>query len=418
MLEHFYKRKGLPEKLRAGPLAQHLDLLAEYLSEQGYSTTWARNHLHLASHLSLYAASLGIRRPKGITPIVRDEFVRLHLPACRCYAYRVSSERSAMTVLRHVMDVLQLPQDRPPRTRRSAADRLLSEYETFLLRHRGVTPTTVYLHNRPVESFLKTLGPSVSRTRCRRLTRADVVDFYSRHMTGQSRSYSRRTTCALRSFLRFLMTQGWLRRDLAEGVPSVPHFQQATLPKGLPWPDVEKFLSSLDRTTEIGKRDYAMFLLLATYGVRSCQVRKLKLKDILWDKEAIGFPACKGGRPLVLPLLPEVGQAIVDYLKNGRPASSYKEVFLTAIAPRRPLCPTGLQQCTRTYLQRAHIRSNHKGTHLFRHAFATRLVQQGQPFKAIADLLGHQDLSSTQIYAKVDIENLRDVGLPWPGGIP
>ena len=149
--------------------------------------------------------------------------------------------------------------------------------------------------------------------------------------------------------------------------------------------------------------------------MRGVQVRTLELQDIQWQKNQILFKASKNGKDSLLPLIMPVGESLLDYLQNSRPNSLYPQVFLTCCAPYRPLhSASSLTAIIQTYINKAGIDIPVKGSHAFRHGFATRMLQQNHSLKEIADVLGHRDLSTTFIYTKVDFNTLNQVGLPWP----
>jgi site-specific recombinase XerD len=165
----------------------------------------------------------------------------------------------------------------------------------------------------------------------------------------------------------------------------------------------------------VGRRDYAIIQLLFTYGVRGGQVRALRLEQIDWAQSRILFAASKGGKDSCLPLTAEVGESLLDYLQNARPPTSDPQVFLTTRAPYHPLPrSSSLSVIIERRIQTAGIEIPSKGAHAFRHGFATRMLEQGQPLKAIADVLGHRYLGTTFIYTKVDFNSLQQVALEWP----
>jgi len=171
----------------------------------------------------------------------------------------------------------------------------------------------------------------------------------------------------------------------------------------------------IDRTTSVGRRDYAIIRLLYTYGVRGGQVRALMLDDIAWRDNRIRFPAAKGGKAVIVPLTDEAGEALLDYLRHARPASPQPEVFLTVAPPHRALrIPSTVTVLVVQALERAGVDIPKAGSHVFRHGFAQRMLAQGESLKTIADLLGHRHLDTTFIYTKVDLDALHLLPLDWP----
>ena len=164
----------------------------------------------------------------------------------------------------------------------------------------------------------------------------------------------------------------------------------------------------------MGRRDYAMFLLITTYGLRSCEVVSLTLDDIEWRADRLRVPRSKVRAPLVLPLTPEVGAAILDYLKDGRPASGDRKVFLRVRSPAGPLKPTAATEAFQGWVRRAGLAIPYQGPHCLRHSLAIHLLRQGTPLKTIGDLLGHRSFESTCVYLRLQIDDLREVALSLP----
>jgi len=293
---------------------------------------------------------------------------------------------------------------------------LASEYTAFLRECRGLAPATVRIRGKFVTAFLS----GGLKHRCAPDEIADLhPSLIHDHVISAGRTLNRASrkhlVSSLRSFLRFLHIKGYVNRDLTSAVPVIPIAKLDRLPRGIAWEDVQKLLAAPDRDTLAGQRNYAVLLLVATYGVRIGQIRGLSLKDIDWDRRLISFPTLKKGKPLCLPLQAEVAEALLDYLSENRGDIESSRVFLTVKGPRRPLCDTNsLYDPLKRLYRLAGINAPVIGAHSIRHAFATRLTQQGMPMKTIADLLGHRSLESTFVYTKVDLPRLRALADEWP----
>jgi integrase/recombinase XerD len=192
--------------------------------------------------------------------------------------------------------------------------------------------------------------------------------------------------------LRFAFSHGYLARDLADALERLPCFTQDRLPRGPQWEDLDKLLATVDQFTAQGRRDFAILTVLITYGVRAGQLVRLRLDDVHWREGTILFPQAKGGRRIQAPLTPPVGNAIANYLRDGRPMTPERQIFLSLHPPFPPLVATSIDRVISQAFERAHVRSPHRGSHAIRHAWATRAMAQGQSLKAIADLLGHRSL--------------------------
>jgi integrase len=216
----------------------------------------------------------------------------------------------------------------------------------------------------------------------------------------------------LRVLLRFLHRQRLIAIDLSRVLPRGRNYKQAAIPRAIPWSDVERVLASIDRRSSVGKRDYAMLLLMATYGLRAQEVAALTLSAIDWPRAQFHVLGRKAGNSTTYPLAAPIGDAIVDYLKHGRPTSTDRHVFLRLAAPFTALAG-GFSVSHRAtfYLRRAGISVARPGSHTFRHSCVQRLIEADVPFKQIGDYIGHRSASATQVYAKVAMHKLRALAL-------
>jgi integrase/recombinase XerD len=298
---------------------------------------------------------------------------------------------------------------------RTSTAEVLDAYLTFLNTHQGLAKATVVLRRLHVEPFLRSLEVSGVLTDISGLAPATVHDYIietSRPLTRASRKH---LVSGLRSFLRFAHVTGLLKRDLVPAVPVIVTRKLDRLPQTISWEAVQKLLATPDRATLVGKRDYAILRLVASYGLRIGQAIHLHTRDILWHEELVRFPAEKGCQALCFPLLTEVAEALLSYLGARGNVGSSEQVFLTVRRPYRPLgINNHLGSALKSYYQRAGIPATRYGAHAIRHAFATRLMEHGTPMKNIADLLGHRSIQTTFLYTKVDVARLRTLAEEWP----
>jgi site-specific recombinase XerD len=299
--------------------------------------------------------------------------------------------------------------------------KILQEYLDHLKYERHLVETTVKAHQMYITPLLEGLGAAPVKA-LYKLSPEQVLVFFTNHAQDRGLSSRRYLRQALRSFFRFCHQKGYLERDLAEAVPQIRHYRLSDVPRGVSDEDARKTLEAIDRTTPIGRRDFAMIQLLHTYGVRGAQVygvrgaqvRALRVEDIRWRENRVRFPACKGGKEVIEPLTEEVGESLLEYMRYGRPQALCPEVFLTVHPPYRPLQPACRLSTIVTERMRKAGVSRPKGSHGFRHGFATRMLRHGQSIKTIADLLGHRNINSTFIYTKVDLKTLAQLPLDWP----
>jgi site-specific recombinase XerD len=292
---------------------------------------------------------------------------------------------------------------------------LISQYLEFLRDQQSLSDATIVIRRQVIQRFLNSIGRHATPSRLRHLGAKRIHDYVIQHAPELSRASRKHLTSSLRSFLRFAHVRGYLPRDLVDAVPVIATRRLAHLPRGLTWDEVQRLLKAPDRRTAAGRRDYAMLLLMATYGVRVGQVTTLRRHDIRWHEQIIAFAPSKGGKPLQFPLEKPVAEALLAYLRHDRGAAPFEEVFLTVRGVRRPLGPNNhLGSTLKPYYRRAGIDAPVKGTHAIRHAVATHLLKHGISIKTIADFLGHRLIDTTYIYTKVDIEQLRTLACPWP----
>ncbi|HYN65001.1 MAG TPA: tyrosine-type recombinase/integrase, partial [Candidatus Limnocylindrales bacterium] len=291
----------------------------------------------------------------------------------------------------------------------TAVDVLLGEYRGYLLDERGLAIGTVGHYLDVAGAFLSWL-PDGAAVEC--LSGEQVIEFVLRECRVRSVESSKTLVCGLRSLLRFLFANGLTGRSLAEAVPTVARRRQR-LPRGLDAQTVAALLSSCDRRTAVGRRDYAILLLLVRLGLRSCEVAALTLEDLDWRAGELRVWTGKGRRVDRLPHPDDVGQALAGYLRRGRPRDESRAVFLRVRAPRAGLSANGIKQVVRHACGRAGVPEC--GAHRLRHTAASELLRAGAPLEEIAQLLRHRDVATTAIYASVDRAALATLAKPWPG---
>ena len=212
--------------------------------------------------------------------------------------------------------------------------------------------------------------------------------------------------------LRSLHRQRILATDLSGAIDRRREYRQATIPRSITWEQVRTVIAGIDRRDVQGKRDYAMLLLLVTYGLRANEVARLTLDDLDWKRDRLRVRHRKGGHAtMTYPLSPQVGAALVEYLQYGRAKTADRHVFLNVLAPFAPVTMSNVSQRSTLYLRRARIGVPRPGSHTFRHACVKRLVDADFSFKTIGDYVGHRRPATTQIYGKVAVETLRQVAL-------
>jgi site-specific recombinase XerD len=296
---------------------------------------------------------------------------------------------------------------------------LCEEYAKWLAEMRGLAQETVAERKAEAGRFLRWLGKRVTRQ-----TLVIDIEHVDSYMKSRAESLQRASTKGLaiylRSFLRWLHTSRRCAQDLSLCVRAPSLYALEGIPSALQPREVTNILSIAKQDhSAIGIRDYAILMLLAEYGLRAGEVASLRLDDVDWRKEVIRIRHRKTGVTSWLPLLPEVGEAILCYLRQARPKTSFREIFIRGIAPYRPFrSGSSLYSRARYRIDAAGISATGKrGPHAFRHARATSLMQASVPLKEIGDLLGHRSADSTLIYLKLATEDLRELALEIPAEV-
>lgn len=290
--------------------------------------------------------------------------------------------------------------------------RCLRAFAYWLEEVRGLAISSITVRVTSVRLFLEALDDSGGVHTLRCLTVTQVEDFFIGYAKDHGPAAKRSMCAGVRLFLRFADLRGWVRPDLESAVISLRRYRLSRVTRGL---DRKSVLRLVEASTEMSARDHCLVLLFAIYGVRRGQVCGLRLEDVDWRKKTITFLAHKGGKSVQHILVPSVAEALAKYLTNERPIVEIQSVFLRAKKPYLPLGPSAITTLVRALMARLCIEGCiHYGPHALRHAFATHLLQNGQPLKVIADLLGHRSLGAASIYAKVDHPLLLDVAEEWP----
>jgi site-specific recombinase XerD len=290
-----------------------------------------------------------------------------------------------------------------------ATSELLEGYHQMLAHERGLSTESMKVYDRTAALFLKAVGGAEAVPA---LDATTVIGFLLEVTGGRSIAWSKTMVFGLRSLRRFFFAEGLIAHRLDLAVPSVASWRNANLPRAVDLHDVKRLVASCDRRTAVGRRDFAILLLLWRLGLRAAEVSALSLDDIDW-REGVIVVHGKGNRHDPLPLLADVGDAVTAYLHRGRPAVGSRAVFVTSSAPIRPLSAGGVRAVVRCGCRRAGIAEF--GSHRLRHTTATQLLREGSSLVEIAQVLRHDNLDTTSIYAKVDDRALIEIARPWPG---
>jgi integrase/recombinase XerD len=392
-----------------GVLAPFAPGFAAWLLDAGYAEHGAIKQLHLFAHVSRWLDQQGLVAADLDAGAVDRFFEDRRASGQTKYL----SARAAEPILAYLRGIGVVPLASRSRPEGPVAE-LLAGYERFMVRERGVLPLSAHGYAVNVRPFLERFAGR-DGIELERVDGAAVVAFVVATCPLQSRSSAKRTTKALRSLLRFLHAEGHIDRPLAHTVPAASGWRLAGLPKRLePW-QVRALLDGCDRSTVVGRRDFAVLMLLARLGLRAGEVAGLSLDDVGWRVGEIVVRG-KHGRADRLPLPADVGEAIVGYLTDGRPASAIgRSVFCRVRAPHRSVSRTGVGKIVSDAAKRAGL--GPVGAHQLRHSIASEMLRAGGSLSEIGQVLRHQHRETTAIYAKVDRDALRRIARSWPGAI-
>jgi site-specific recombinase XerD len=408
-MDQFFKNSQTRLRLYEGPLGPYIDAYAAEMRSQGYAQHTAEVHIRLVADFSRWLAGCRISAQE-ITPEHFQSYLRARGRYQRSALEALATFNRLSSLLCRQGVILE-----PASPMATPVDQLQSAFRLYLRQERALALATQAYYLRFSGEFLTERYGS-GKVDLSRLRAADITGFVQRRAsTFQSRRVQLMTT-ALRSFLRFARYRGDISSDLAACVPAVANWRLSTIPRAIPPSQVELVLSSVNRKAAVGQRDYAILLLLARLGLRASEITTLTLEDLDWQDGLVTVRG-KGGRYSQLPLPVDVGKAIADYLKYGRPQASSRCVFLRSKAPVVSFKgPSAIACVVRHALARAGIDSPRKGSHQFRHGLACQMLRQGASLIEIGELLRHRSPQTTAIYAKVDLASLATLALSWPGG--
>jgi integrase/recombinase XerD len=414
-LEQIFSCPKTLARLRSEPLGDLLEGFCLWLMDGGFSRWTIRAHLSRLSHFNAYLGGLANTPREVVTAKDVEGFFRAYPLQCRNRGPLEQHLRYLRWSIDRFIEYLrerglfEQPVSSP------LYQPLLDAYRIWMQEQRHVCAGTLEIRCRSLSGFLQRFGAQATAEGLAQLSGDQVERLFLAQAQGMGQAARRSLQSAVRTFVRFCLARGYIHQPLDWAVPTLRTYRLTGVPRGLDEAQAQKVVQAVDRSSPVGLRDYAILLLLHTFGVRSGQVRALRLDDIHWADDRIVFRALKNGKDIWLPLTEAVGEALLAYLQQGRPACACPQVFLTTRAPYRPLRrPSNVYQIVRHYIHKAGIDTPCRGAHAFRHGFATAMLRRGHSLKAIADVLGHRSVSSTFLYTKVDFERLDEVALAWP----
>ena len=391
-----------------GSLGAYIDRVAAYYMEHGYNRCYRS-----ASLLSIGRFGRWLKRSRLKPCDVNERLIDRYLQCSSAHPHC-----SAPPALRYLLRVLRAAGACPPPVlkRHEGPDQILEDaFKEYLVTERALAARTVEHYTEAAHAFLAACPCKEDRV-WSALTAGDVLTFVRRRAETRIPAHMQQLCTGLRAFLRYLRFRGEIQSDLAASVPRIAHWRLATLPKSLSSAQVQQVLAHCNRKTAVGRRDYAVLMLLARLGLRASEIRCLTLDDIDWNSGQLTIRS-KGSGPQAMPLPTDVGEALAEYLADGRPPTRSRVAFVRLVAPHVPLADGGtMATLTARAMRAAGVDTPHKGAHVFRHTLATQMLRNGASLREIGRVLRHRDEDTTRIYAKVDLTRLRTLALSWPGG--
>lgn len=394
-----------------GDFARLFNACVEKMVDERYSPSTISLLTGGLTHFLYWFKKSG-RTVSEIDASATTEFIDCHLAHCNCAASFARTRSAARWSIGILLKVLR-NQGRAvdPISPSGNIDSALLEYDSYLKDVCGLAPDTRRNYLKEIGYFLASAFGH-EKVNDASLTAA-VVRRFIRKMSAR-RSNLGTVVVALRSYLKFKAAGGMEVAELLPAIPKIAQWRLARLPKILTRADVAGFLSSFDRSTDKGLRDYAIARCLTDLGLRAREAALLRLDDIDWRSGIITLRS-KGQKAQTLPLTHEVGSALSAYICKSRRKTSSRAVFMRVRAPFGAADVTTIRSAMRSAARRSGLGEKIGGTHIFRHTFAARLLDSGATLNGIADLLGHTSFDTTRIYTKVDMPALRGVAMPWIG---
>jgi integrase/recombinase XerD len=385
-----------------GPIADGFD---DWLAANGYTRDSRGNLIRMLKHVDADLRRRHVKEVGNLTQPILHAFWRTLIKTYPSLAGTVRTLERYLAATRLIVSA------RPETA--SSASILLEEYANYLREVRGLAADTVSHRRHRALCFLRHLDEE--GIKLKKIHLSHLGCYITRAGKRLSRTSLQHEVSALRVFLRFLAIDGRIRAGLDGQIDRPRLYRLEQLPRALPWETVSALLRSIDRTSAMALRDYAMFLLIATYGLRTGEVVTIALDDIHWRQSCLRIHQHKTSSFPELPLTNEVSAALVKHLKRTPPPPPYRRIFLRMRAPIGVLKRTAVGDAFQTAVRKSGLSIPFQGPHCMRHSLATHLLTNGTPLKTIGDILGHRSAASTSAYLRLATDDLREVFLPVPG---
>ncbi len=374
--------------------------------------------LYLAAWQKL-KAYMAVRRVKIYTAKIGEAFLLSELGKYRYEELPTSKQNfvskiEALSDFQKTGNVLLGKRIKPSKFFSGAVGKTMEAFIESRIRVYGLAPITINNYKIYLHAFFCFLNDRRIRI-ASKITETEILQFLCG--LNPSKPAARHVAIyILRNFIKYLYEEGLVSKDYSRNIPSDNYRQQARLPSTFAKEEIDLFISSIDRGSPKGKRDYAIFLLALRLGFRASDIANLKFENISWQTNEFTFEQQKTAKSITLPILAEVGNALIDYLKYGRPVSSERHCFLQVVPPYKKIVSHDVGNCVGFYLKRSGIDLHNRkhGPHALRHSFASRLLNDATPLPVISESLGHSTSMSTMFYLRIDTSSLKQCALEAP----
>lgn len=414
MLENYFFKPATVDRIRANVAGAYIEHYVNWMQSEGYAARNIYRRVPMLCQFGDFASLRGANDGESALTHIEafaKHWQSIHAKTCKSDEARAKVANDARNPARQMLELALLGNIKRHRQRRAfpfATE--VPGFEAHLRNERGLKDATIeryayYLSG--LSAFLDRVDVVSLVSLSPPLLAAFVID----RCPGMAQT-SRRDMCgAVRVFLRFCYRERYVDCDLCAAVQMPRIYRLADVPRSITWDEVRQVLNCVDRRTAMGRRDYAMLLLLVTYGLRANEVAKLTLDDIDWKRERLSVPLRKAGHWSAYPLAGVVGEAIIDYLKNARPETKDRHLFFRVVAPFHPISSAAVSSAAVKYLHGAGVQVHRPGSHTLRHTCVQRLIDSEFSLKAVGDYVGHRSPQSTKIYTKVNLTALREVAM-------
>ena len=424
LVESYFRRRGCAKRYLDLPFGPWLGVLIVEMRAEEYSRQTIRLYLNRLLGPGVYLQAQGLdARHLADDKVVTDylEYRKSHSLGRRGQPLGPAICSQLRWVIRRLVRSAQKAGYLESKQAAEASTSVpeVENYLQFCETHRGLGSSAWWIYRHWLERcrlFLLSLDPP------KEFGTAAIEDldrFTAQVGKGYSRSTAHRVVGALRNFFRYRFVLGLDPVDRSAWLDYPLVYRQMRVPRHLTSAQLDEALGRIDRTDPVGKRDWAIWAILSHYGLRAGEVASLSLADVDWEYRRLKVPRLKGGRLVLLPLVPRVEEALRDYLQNGRPGTSCTALFVTHVAPIHafPNGPSLSNSCVRKYLAKDAGLTN-RGAHVLRHTVARQMREQGASVGAIRNVLGHQDSDTTFSYLRLALEELREVAANYADLLP